>query len=107
MTVRGMGAPAVSAGDEKKLPAEYSLLQNYPNPFNPDTRIPYSIPERSQVRLVVFDGLGREVAVLVERVQEPGMYVVSFDAARLATGTYFCRLSAGGQDFVRRMQLLK
>jgi len=84
-----------------------NLAQNYPNPFNPATIISYSIPNQIYVSLKVFDGLGREVDILVNKVKSPGNYKVDFDASQLASGIYFYRIIAG--DFVqtRKMLLLK
>jgi hypothetical protein len=80
-------------------------------PFNPATAIRYTIrgtrdhgPEVSDVRLVVYDLLGREVAVLVNERKEAGSYSVTFDARGLASGAYFFRLRAG--DYVQTKSLL-
>ena len=93
-------------------PLEYSLSQNYPNPFNPSTIIRYSIPlnvksEMSNTKLVVFDILGREVAVLVNKQQKAGNYEVSFDATNLTSGIYFYSLQSGDFYQSRKMLLLK
>jgi hypothetical protein len=73
-------------------PAAFALLQNYPNPFNPSTTIGYQIPVSCTVKLVVFDLLGREVAVLVNGPKGSGGHAVTFDATGLASGAYFYRL---------------
>jgi hypothetical protein len=112
---------SVSGGDLQ--PAAYSLEQNYPNPFNPTTRIRYTIgrvvapsgasssgvegPAANNVRLAVYDLLGREVAMLVNERQAPGIYQVTFDGAGLASGVYFYRLTAGSYVTSRTMILLK
>ncbi len=88
-------------------PAAYLLRQNCPNPFNPTTSIPFEIPQRGQVRLVVFDVLGREVAVLVDGFREAGSYTVQFNGAGLASGVYLCRLSSGGSVQTRKMVFQK
>ena len=67
----------------------------------------YSIPIRSIVRIVVFDNLGREVAVLKEGYQDPGNHQVSFNGAGLPSGTYFYRLQVGGKTMTRSITLLK
>ncbi len=93
------------------LPAEFKLYQNYPNPFNPVTTINYDIPFYSIVNLKVFDMLGKEVAVLVNETKNSGNYSAAFDAANLASGMYFCKLSVIvkgiAKTFVRKMTLLK
>jgi hypothetical protein len=90
-----------------ELPAAYALHQNYPNPFNPTTTIEYGIPERGFVSLKVFDVLGREIATLVDEVQEAGVRSVEWDASLVASGMYFCRLQAGGFRDTRKMLLTK
>jgi hypothetical protein len=84
----------------------FSLSQNYPNPFNPATSIKYQIGESRFVRMVVYDILGREVAVLVNEKKPPGIHSVSFDARGLASGVYFCRLTAGSFARARKMVLV-
>jgi len=90
-------------------PREYSLSQNYPNPFNPTTVITYSLKESGEVRLELFDVLGRKVATLVNARQEAGSYTYSFNAARygLSTGMYFYRLQSGGFVATKKMLLVK
>jgi hypothetical protein len=103
------------------LPSAFRLEQNYPNPFNAATVIRYTLPARSgngqagqlgstaahDVRLAVYDLLGREVAVLVDEKQASGTYAVTWTARGMASGMYFYRIQAG--DFVqtRRSLLLK
>lgn len=89
-------APDVATGITdilQQVPTEFSLSQNYPNPFNPSTVIRYGIPERSLVKVEVFDMLGRRIAVLVDGVQEAKYYEVLWDAA-VPSGIYFYRISA-------------
>lgn len=95
----------------------YLLEQNYPNPFNPSTTIKYSIPSIGKcetlptsevdVKLVVYDVLGREVAVLVNGKQRPGNYEVKFIASHLSSGTYFYRLTSGDYSKTMKFILLK
>jgi hypothetical protein len=89
------------------LPVTYSLSQNYPNPFNPATVIPYQLPNAGDVRLTVYDMLGREVAVLVNERKGPGRYEAVFNAAHLASGVYLYRLRAGAFLETRRMALVR
>ena len=89
------------------IPEQFILSQNYPNPFNPTTAVGYQLPTASEVKLIVYDLLGREVAVLVNERKVVGSYEVKFDAAGLASGVYLYRLTAG--DFVqtRKMVVIK
>ncbi len=79
-------------------PTAFRLEQNYPNPFNPSTVVSYALPVASVVRLIVYDVLGREVAVLVNRQEDAGVYRVQFDGAGLASGVYEYRLTARNTD---------
>ena len=88
-------------------PEMYSLHQNYPNPFNPSTVISFHLPVVSPVRLVVFDLLGREMAVLVNERREAGVHEITLDASRLSSGVYFYRLHAGDFVSTKRMVVLK
>ncbi len=97
-----------------EVPAEFRLEQNYPNPFNPTTTIQYTVggvrgqgSGVSNVRLLIYDVLGREVATLVSGRQAPGTYEVKIDGSRLASGVYFYRLIAGSFTAVQKMILMK
>jgi hypothetical protein len=99
---------------DKSLPNAFELFQNYPNPFNPTTAISYHLPAGqtglsavSDVKLIVYDILGRGVAVLVNERKAPGKYEVTFDAAGLASGVYLYRLTAGSLVQVRKMVVVK
>jgi hypothetical protein len=89
------------------LPSRFELGQNYPNPFNPATNIRYSIPGNEPVSLKVFDVKGKEVAVLVDRMQAPGSYEIIFDGKSLAGGIYFYRLQAGSLRDVKKLIFMK
>nr|HMT10926.1 T9SS type A sorting domain-containing protein [Ignavibacteria bacterium] len=90
-----------------EIPNYFSLAQNYPNPFNPTTSIKFSVPTPEMVTLKVYDVLGKEVAVLVNEMKQPGFHTVDFDASRLASGIYFYRIDAGQFSSVKRMALIK
>ena len=89
------------------LPTEYALGQNFPNPFNPMTAIKYVIPEEVNVRLIVSDVLGREVAALVDELKPANRYEVNFDASNLPSGMYFYKLQAGKFLDVKKMILMR
>lgn len=91
----------------KTAPDESSLLNNYPNPFNPMTTIPYELSRQSNVRIVVFDLLGRMVATLVDQQQAAGRYQIVFDGSRYSTGTYFVRMLVNEQVFTSKILLIK
>jgi hypothetical protein len=88
-------------------PGEFHLAQNYPNPFNPSTRVTFTLPARSNVRLAVFDLLGREVAVLADGLLEAGTHGVTFDARDFSSGVYICRLTSGDRQESIRMVLTR
>ncbi len=89
------------------LPETYSISQNYPNPFNPSTKIQFSLPEASNVKVKIYDVLGREVARLVNEYKNAGTYTVNFNASNLSSGIYFYSLEAGDFHTVKKMTLLK
>ncbi|MGA9406469.1 MAG: phospholipase D-like domain-containing protein [Bacteroidota bacterium] len=88
-------------------PTKYGLEQNYPNPFNPSTRIQFSIVDVRSVSVKVYDILGREVATLVNEKMNPGVYTISWNAARFSSGIYFVRLQTGNFSAVRKVVLMK
>jgi hypothetical protein len=91
----------------KSMVKGYSLSQNYPNPFNPSTTIGYQLPTQVHVTLKVFDVLGREIATLVNGVEQPGYKSVNFNANNLASGVYYYRLQAGNYIETRKLLLLR
>jgi len=92
---------------EVTIPVEFELSQNYPNPFNPSTTIKFAIPEATMVTLTVFNALGEEVALLVDRIMESGIHEINFEAVGLNSGMYFYRIQAGDFIQVKKMTLLK
>lgn len=106
----GLRFSVLISGDEMDefLPLAPTLYQNYPNPFNPETTLRFSLPERSNVKLQVFDILGREVAQLANGSFEAGVHQVRWDARRMSSGIYLYRLIANGQTIlIKKMTLLK
>jgi hypothetical protein len=93
--------------DNHNLFPNYILRQNYPNPFNPQTTITYSLPERTYVRLIVYDLLGRIVSTLVDETQEAGEKSIELDARNLTSGVYFYRLKTGKDFETRKMVMAK
>ncbi|MBI3194661.1 MAG: T9SS type A sorting domain-containing protein [Ignavibacteriae bacterium] len=93
-----------AVGDYPELPLAYKLEQNYPNPFNPLTIISYQLKVKSDVSLKVYDILGREVATLVDEVQQAGVKSVEWNATNFSSGIYFYRLQA--ENFVETRKLV-
>lgn len=98
---------SVEQHDDHLLPTEFRLEQNYPNPFNPSTTIQFAVPQASDVKVQVFDIIGRRVATLVDQAYEAGVYTVTFDASDLASGVYVYRIQAGDFAETRKLMLLK
>jgi minor extracellular serine protease Vpr len=97
----------VSVTEENILPKSYALNQNYPNPFNPTTTIEFDIPEKTNVKLVVYDILGREVETLIDKELEPGKYKLNFTATNLPSGVYFYTLKTPKFTKTNKMLLIK
>jgi photosystem II stability/assembly factor-like uncharacterized protein len=89
------------------IPADFILEQNYPNPFNPSTKIQYSIPEETFMKLSVYNSLGEKVADLEEGMKQAGYYEVNFDGSDLPSGIYFYTLSTSKSTITKKMMLLK
>lgn len=96
-----------SVVDPVPFPAHYQLFQNYPNPFNPSTKILYSLAKPSHVRLSVFDLHGRLVSILVDKLQQAGVYEVTFEVSQLSSGVYLYRMEAEGSSQTRKMVVLR
>ncbi len=89
------------------VPAVTGLQANYPNPFNPSTTMVYSVANPGNVKLFVFDILGRKVTELVNGFQNQGEHRIVFDGSSIASGVYFVRLEFEGKQFNRRLLLMK
>lgn len=85
----------------------YLLEQNYPNPFNPTTTISFAIQNKSNVKIIILNAIGEEVAVVFNEEKESGYHTVEFNAASLPSGIYFYQLKAGEFSETRKMILLK
>ncbi|MBI5809025.1 MAG: T9SS type A sorting domain-containing protein [Ignavibacteriales bacterium] len=92
---------------DEEMPTTYALYQNYPNPFNPTTNIKFAIPKSGNVKLVVYDILGKEVSTLVNNYMNAGQYTFEFDAKNLASGIYLYRIEADNFVKVNKMILMK
>lgn len=90
-----------------EIPDEFSLHQNYPNPFNPVTKISFDLPKNNQTRLTVYDALGREVELLLNKNLKAGSYEVEWNAERYSSGIYFYELKSGEFTDKKKMVLIK
>ncbi|MCE1187988.1 MAG: M20/M25/M40 family metallo-hydrolase [Ignavibacteria bacterium] len=88
------GEPVGVREDNIAAPLAYEMRQNYPNPFNPETIIEYAVPAAGKVKLQVYDLLGRNIQTLVNGIQKPGIYHVTFNAGGLSSGVYLYYLTA-------------
>jgi Secretion system C-terminal sorting domain len=101
-----ISSPTVVKNDQNSV-NKYELSPAYPNPFNPSTKIRYSLPHSSNVKLIVFNLIGEKIATLVDEVKSPGTYEVNFDASNLPTGTYLYQLQTNDFITTKKMILLK
>ena len=88
-------------------PVTFSLYPSYPNPFNPVTNLTFALPKEEKISLIVYDIQGREVERIVDGWTPAGIYQMTFDASNLTSGIYFARLTAGGNQSIQKMLLLK
>ena len=91
----------------KMVPSRFALDQNFPNPFNPVTQIRYSLAEDAQVRLEIFNMLGRSVALLSDAQQSAGEYFFEWDAGDLPTGIYLIHFQADAYSSMKKCMLIK
>jgi hypothetical protein len=111
------GDPALERGGDStiveidnlilNLPNRVFLSQNYPNPFNTRTIVNFTLPEPQNVKLTIYNVLGRRVKTLINENRQAGAHAITINASRLSSGVYFYRLQAGDQVETRRMVLLK
>ncbi|MCP4581732.1 MAG: T9SS type A sorting domain-containing protein, partial [candidate division Zixibacteria bacterium] len=92
---------------DESLPVSFSLEQNFPNPFNSQTQIRYSIPNESDVRMDIYDILGKRIETLIDKRQRPGTYSIDWDASEYSSGVYFYKLTTGDSSSTKRMTLVK
>jgi len=108
LNVIGSSSGITAVVDESnQQPALFTLEQNYPNPFNPSTTLSFVLGHSTLVSLKVYDMLGREIATLVNGVQDAGYKSVQFDASTLPSGVYTYRLTAGDFTSVKKLLLMR
>ncbi|MDR3611340.1 MAG: T9SS type A sorting domain-containing protein [Ignavibacteriaceae bacterium] len=102
-----------NASQNCTVPKEFVLCQNYPNPFNPTTKIDFEVPEEAKVVMAVYSITGQKVIELVNQEKSAGYYTVNFNASKLSSGVYICRMTANGKatgknfSSIKKMMLLK
>jgi hypothetical protein len=101
------GATAREASGLQEETHKFELLQNSPNPFNPVTTISFSLPERQDVRVTVYNPAGQVVRTLVDEPRDAGVHSIMLDADGLASGVYFYRIDAGPHSDSKKMLLMK
>jgi len=89
---------------EKSLQLKYDIFQNYPNPFNPVTNITFTVPQKGNIKITVYNIKGEFIKTLVNREYEQGLYNVNFDGSNLSSGMYLYRIQAG--NFIKTMKMM-
>ncbi len=94
------------------IPDKFEVSQNYPNPFNPSTKFRYALPEGRNVKIIIYDVQGKQVAELVNNFQSPGTYEVTWNGKNdkgefVSSGVYFYKIEAGNYSLSKKMLLLK
>lgn len=96
---------------EVALPSKIELAQNYPNPFNPSTKIDFTLPSNSKVKISIFDMTGKEVAVALNDTRSAGYHTIQFNASNLSSGVYFYKLDISSNEqnisLLKKMVLIK
>jgi len=93
--------------NNKQLPTAFALAQNYPNPFNPSTVIEFSVPQKDNLNLTIFNILGQKVVTLVDGAIDAGVQKITFDASHFASGVYIYRLTGNSVNITKKMMLVK
>ena len=93
--------------NNRALPEQPSLLQNYPNPFNPTTTIEFDLPNRTGIKIDIYNVLGQNICTLLDETKPAGRYSVPFDGSNLPSGVYFYRLQAGSHTDMKKMVMLR
>lgn len=105
--MKSLGIVTAVEGEEQVIPTSYTLFQNYPNPFNPSTNIKFAIPKASNVKITIYDAIGKEVRTLMNNELNAGTHTIRWNASGFASGIYLYRIEAGNFVQVNKMLLLK
>ncbi|MBE2254799.1 MAG: T9SS type A sorting domain-containing protein [Ignavibacteria bacterium] len=106
-TARWSTTPASISNISSELPTEYKMYQNYPNPFNPETKIKFDLIRAGNVKVIVYDLLGKEVEILANQLATPGRYEVTFNGRGLASGIYYYKIITDEFVDIKKMMLIK
>jgi hypothetical protein len=105
--IMSIDSPTEVGDNQPEVVSTYQLYQNYPNPFNPSTSIKFSLPEKDNVKITIYNLLGVEIAQLLNEVKSAGTHTITFDASSLASGIYFYKLETGRYSQTRKLTLIK
>ena len=98
---------SLSTPSQATIPTAFRVLPPAPNPFNPETVITFELPSVRQVKIEVFNRLGRRVSVLKEETMPAGVHRVTFNGANLSSGIYFIRVQAGSEFDIAKVALVR
>jgi hypothetical protein len=102
-----VGSQAYVEGRSETVVPDEVTLSSYPNPFRQQATVEYALPKAQEVRLVLYDVLGREVAVLDNGRKDAGHHTVRLNADQLASGVYFGRLKAGNKQLTQKITVVR
>ncbi|GEM_PF-5395496 len=108
--IESLGSPKIAPpidGDNSRGKSAGISLWNYPNAFNSSTEIKYYLPQEAEIKLEVFNLLGRKVDILYEGKKSKGYHIINWKAKDLPSGIYFCKLTSAGKSVIKKMTLLK
>jgi hypothetical protein len=99
--------PMPTASEDAGMPGTFEIAAVYPNPFRTSATVEFGVQEMAEVRLAVYDVLGREVAVLADGALAAGTHELALDGDHLPSGVYAIRATGAGLNLVRRVTLLR
>lgn len=106
-TTDGGGSIINVTSNSTQIPSNISLQQNYPNPFNPITKIKFEISQSRDVKLIIFDIMGKEIKTLINEQLHPGTYEEEWDGTNYPSGIYFYRIATSDFIETKKMVLTK
>ena len=108
----GVGVSLALDDKEKNYPDTYRLYNNYPNPFNPETKIDFTIANRTNVSILIYNILGQKVATLLNNKMDQGNYTIKWKGVtdsgqELPSGTYFCEMKTPKYKEIKKLVLVR